>query len=173
MKTFYEVPPVRIWLVRVPYTPTPGAAPNVPSQFDISMLASWLRRAYPTAEVRDTQMFMPTQPGPPGYEDDDDDGIDENRDGFLCDDLNSDLAEWVQSMQAQHPNTRYYGVVSDAGGLFMRGCAEIGGRFGSGPAGPGDVRLGQRRRLHRLVRRPRDRPHVRPQAPRVLRRDRR
>jgi hypothetical protein len=137
VKTFYEVPPVRIWLVRVPYTPTPGAAPNVPSQFDISMLASWLRRAYPTAEVRDTQMFMPTQPGPPGYEDDDDDGIDENRDGFLCDDLNSDLAEWVQSMQAQHPNTRYYGVVSDAGGLFMRGCAEIGGRFGSGPAGPG------------------------------------
>ena len=137
VKTFYDVPPVRIWLVRVPYTPTPGAAPNVPSQFDISMLASWLRRAYPTAEVRDTQMFMPTQPGPPGYVDDDDDGIDENRDGFLCDDLNSDLAEWVQSMQAQQPNTRYYGVVSDAGGLFMRGCAEIGGRFGSGPAGPG------------------------------------
>jgi hypothetical protein len=137
VKTFYEVPPVRVWLVRVPYMPTPGAAPNVPSQFDISMLASWLRRAYPTAEVRDTQMFMPTQPGPPGYVDDDDDGVDENRDGFLCDDLNSDLAEWVQSMQAQHPNTRYYGVVSDAGGLFMRGCAEIGGRFGSGPAGPG------------------------------------
>lgn len=137
VKTLYEVPPVRIWLVRVPYTPTPGAAPNVPSQFDISMLASWLRRAYPTAEVRDTQMFMPTQPGPPGYEDDDDDGIDENRDGFLCDDLNSDLAEWVQSMQAQQVNTRYYGVVSDSGGLFMRGCAGIGGRFGSGPAGPG------------------------------------
>lgn len=137
VKTFYDVPPVRIWLVRVPYIPTPGAAPNVPTQFDISMLASWLRRAYPTAEVRDTQMFMPTQPGPPGYVDDDDDGIDENRDGFLCDDLNSDLAEWVQSMQAQHPNTRYYGVVSDAGGLFMRGCSEIGGRFGSGPAGPG------------------------------------
>ena len=60
-KTFYEAPPVRIWLVRVPYAPTPGAAPNVPSQFDISMLASWLRRAYPTAEVRDTQVSMPTQ----------------------------------------------------------------------------------------------------------------
>ncbi len=136
-KTFHAVPPVRIWLVRVPYIPSPGAAANVPTQFDISMLASWLRRAYPTAEVRDTQMFMPTQPGPPGFEDEDDDGIDENRDGFLCDDLNSDLSEWVQSMQAQHTNTRYYGVVSDAGGLFMRGCAGIGGRFGSGPAGPG------------------------------------
>ena len=40
-------------------------------------------------------------------------------------------------MQAQQSNTRYYGVVRDAGGLFMRGCAQIGGRFGSGPAGPG------------------------------------
>lgn len=136
-KTFYEVPPVRVWLVSVPYVPTPGAAPNMPSQFDVSMLASWLRRAYPTAEVRETQIAMPTQPGPPGYVDDDDDGVDESRDGFLCDDLNSRLAEWVQATQAQHANTRYYGVVSDAGGLFMRGCAQIGGRFGSGPAGSG------------------------------------
>ena len=132
------MPPVRIWLVRVPWTASAGATPTVPTQFDIDMLASWLRRAYPTAEVRDTQMFMPAQDGPPGFVDEDDDGIDENRDGFLCDDVwTRACREWTQSMQAQHANTRYYGIVSDAGGYFMRGCAQIGGRFGSGPAGPG------------------------------------
>lgn len=134
--TFQTVPPVRIWLVSVPWEPTPGATPNMPRQFDIDMLASWLRRAYPTAEVRDTQMSLPAMDEPPGFVDEDDDGVDENRDGFLCDDVWDELSEWTQSMQAQHANTRYYGVVSDTGGNFMRGCAQIGGRFGAGPAGP-------------------------------------
>ena len=44
-------------------------------------------------------------------------------------------------MPAQPSQTRYYGVVADSDnsgdGFFMRGCSNIGGRFGSGPAGSG------------------------------------
>ena len=132
---FRTVPPLRIWLLRVPFTPRAGGTPVEPSQTQIDMIDSWLERAYPTAAVLDTQFWMPVQPGPPGFVDEDDDGVDENRSGFLCDTLNSRIKTWVQSMQAQNPNTRYYGVVSDAGGEFMRGCAGIGGRYGSGPTG--------------------------------------
>ncbi len=134
---FHTVPPVRIWLVRVPYQRAPrDHRAVVPTQNDIDMLASWLRRAYPTAEVRDTQMFMPMQADHPEVTDKDGNVTSA---GFTCDDINSRLSDWVNGMQAQDPRTRYYGVVSDnAGTMFMRGCSEsIGGRFGSGPSGLG------------------------------------
>src|SRR2546423_15638153 len=56
--------------------------------------------------------------------------------GFKCNDINSRLRDWASSMQAQPANTRYYGVVDDNGGtMFMRGCSEVGGTYGSGPSG--------------------------------------
>ena len=128
---FHRVPPVRIWLFRVPYQATATAPVFTPTQNDIDMLASWLRRAYPTAEVRNTNMFFATQDDDPEVRDNNDNVIQE---GFTCDDINAELSEVVSSQQAQHAATRYYGVVDDGGG-FMRGCAQIGGRFGSGPAG--------------------------------------
>src|SRR3954454_12620736 len=133
MYRFHGVPPLRIWLVRVPYMPSPTATQRVPSQTDINMLASWLRRAYPTAEVRDTQMFMPVQSDHPEVKDSNGHVTSA---GFNCHDINSRLSDWASSMQAQAANTRYYGVVSDNGGsMFMRGCSQIGGTYGSGPSG--------------------------------------
>ncbi len=132
---FFTVPPLRIWLVRVPYQQAPrDHRAIVPTQNDIDMLASWLRRAYPTAEVRDTQMFMPVQSDHPEVRDSDGNVISA---GFKCTDINSRLRDWASSMQAQPANTRYYGVVSDnAGTMFMRGCGEsIPGTYGSGPSG--------------------------------------
>ena len=129
---FHRVPPVRVWLIRVPYQPTPGGTTFTPTQNDLDMLASWLRRAYPTAEVRNTNMFL-------GETLDDDPEVRDNagkvvQEGFTCSDVNQELRDLVSSQQSQHAATRYYGIVDDGGG-FMRGCAPIGGHFGSGPAG--------------------------------------
>jgi hypothetical protein len=133
---FYAVPPVRIWLVRVPYKATPTSTTSVaPTQNDIDMLVSWLKRTYPTAEVSDTQVWMPVQNDHPQVVDSTGKVTSA---GFTCTDINGRLKDWASSMQAQAPNTRYYGVVSDnSGTMFMRGCSEIGGTYGSGPAGVG------------------------------------
>lgn len=122
--TFHEVPPLRIGLVSVPWRASPTAATNAPRQLDLNMLTSWLQRVYPSSDVQVTQLAMPVRNEVPGS-------------GFSCDDLNGDLSEFAGTLPAQHPRTRFYGLVSDAGGNFMRGCAGIGGRFGSGPAGSG------------------------------------
>jgi hypothetical protein len=138
--SFHRVPPLRIWLVAVPWTPGDGHnGPISPRQKDFDMLTSWLKRAYPASDVRITQAALPFTFDQPGYEDDDDTPADEHRDGFLCDDVNSRLSDWVSTMPAQPAGTRYYGLVADSDGIensfFMRGCSNIGGRFGSGPTG--------------------------------------
>ncbi len=138
--TFHRVPPLSIWLVGVPYTADKGDGMGTrtfaPRQQDFDFIASWLRRAYPASDVRITQAALPDQGEMPGWDDMDDDGIDEDRPGFLCGDINDQLSEFAQTIPAQPRGTRYYGVVSD-GGEFMRGCGGIGGRYGSGPAGDG------------------------------------
>ncbi len=140
--SFHRVPPLRIWLVGVPWTPGDGHnGPISPRQKDFDMLASWLKRAYPASDVEITQAALPFTFDQPGYEDDPSTPANEHRDGFLCGDVNSRLSDWVSTMPAQPPGTRYYGVVADSDnsgdGFFMRGCSNIGGRFGSGPAGSG------------------------------------
>lgn len=138
--TFHRVPPLHIWLVGIPYTPAKHNGPISPRQKDFDMLVSWLKRAYPTAEVQATQSALPVSLDQPGYEDNEDTPANEHRAGFLCDDVNSRLSSFAASMPAQPAGTRYYGVVADTDGfdgLFMRGCSNIGGRFGSGPAGSG------------------------------------
>ena len=118
---FHTVPPLRIFLVGVPYTTIAGAT-NAPRQLDFDLLASWLRRVYPSAEVQITQTAMAALPDPPTD----------------CHDVNADLRDFAAAMTpAQDERTRFYGLVSVAGGNFMRGCAVIGGRFASGPTGPG------------------------------------
>jgi hypothetical protein len=138
--SFHRVPPLRIWLVGVPWTPGDGHnGPINPRQKDFDMLTSWLKRAYPASDVQVTQAALPVTFDQPGYEDDPDTAADEHRDGFLCDDVNSRLSDFVSTIPAQPSQTRYYGLVADADlngdGFFMRGCSNIGGRFGSGPAG--------------------------------------
>ena len=129
---FHRVPPVRVWFVQVPYQPTAGGTTFMPTQNDLDMLASWLLRAYPTAEVRNTNVFLGTTLN-------DNPEVRDNagkivQAGFTCSDVNQELRDLVASQQAQHVSTRYYGIVDDGDG-FMRGCAPIGGHFGSGPAG--------------------------------------
>jgi hypothetical protein len=140
--SFHRVPPLRIWLVGVPWTPGDGHnGPINPRQKDFDMLTSWLKRAYPASDVQVTQSALPVTFDQPGYEDDPDTPANEHRDGFLCDDVNSRLSDFVSTIPAQPAGTRYYGLVADADlngdGFFMRGCSNIGGRFGSGPAGSG------------------------------------
>ena len=136
--TVRDAPPLRIGLVSVPWRTSPMSTTNMPRQFDIDMLTSWLQRAYPSSDVQVTQLAMPVRDEEPGFVDDDGKVI---REGFLCDELNADLSEFVATLPAQDPRMRFYGLVSDAGGNFMRGCAGIGGRFGSGPTGPAPARF--------------------------------
>jgi hypothetical protein len=136
--SFHRVPPLRIFLVGIPFTPATGNGPVNPRPKDFAFLASWLRRAYPTAEVQVTQSALPVSFDQPGYEDDEDTPVDEHRDGFLCDAVNSRLDDFAATMPSLPSQTRFYGVVADTGGLFMRGCSNIGGRTGSGPAGGGN-----------------------------------
>ena len=116
--TFRAVPPLRIFLVSVPYRTAAGAT-NSPRQLDVDLLASWLRRVYPSAEVQITQASLQALNRPPTD----------------CHNVNSRLSDFADLLPAQDPRTRFYGLVSDSGGNFMRGCAGIGGQFGSGPAG--------------------------------------
>ena len=140
---FHALPPLEVGLVSVPYLPTATATtPNVSRQLDIDMLTSWLGRAYPTSDVQITQLTMPTRPGPPGFVDEDTSDGDSSREGFLCDELNEDIAAFVGMQAAQRPQMRFYGLVSDAGGNFMRGCAAgIPGQIASGPTGPSPGRF--------------------------------
>lgn len=135
--TFHDAPPLRIGLVSVPWRTSPMSPTNMPRQFDINMLTSWLQRAYPSSDVQVTQFAMPVRDEEPGFVNENGDVI---REGFLCGELNADLSEFVATLPAQDPRTRFYGLVSDAGGNFMRGCSGIGGRFGSGPTGPAPAR---------------------------------
>jgi hypothetical protein len=136
-QTFHSVPPARIWLIGVPYTTTFTGTTQTfqPRQKDFDFLASWLRRAYPTADVQITQSALPAISDQPSRADNPDTPANEHVDGFDCDDVNSRLDQFVQTLSGQPAQTKYYGLVSDASGLFMRGCSNINGRTGSGPAG--------------------------------------
>ena len=129
---FHSVPPMHIWLLSVPYEESAGATPAAPSQFDQEMLASWLRRAYPSADIQISEMTMPVQPEAPGALDEDGNRV---RPGFLCDEMNERINAFVATTAAEEPHSRFYGMVSDQNKHFMRGCSEIGGQVGSGPAG--------------------------------------
>lgn len=116
---FHAVPPLRIVLVGVPYMMGPTTLVS-PRQLDFDMLASWLRRAYPSADVQVSQQSLAPLARPPAS----------------CDDVNAALDQLRAMSQGVDSRTRFYGLIpDDSGRHFVRGCANIGGRTGSGPAG--------------------------------------
>ncbi|HEY3411855.1 MAG TPA: PKD domain-containing protein [Armatimonadota bacterium] len=123
--TFTPAPPVRVRLFAVPYQTTSGGTVFTPRDLDFNFLESWLRRAYPTAEVISSRSTLSTRTGTP-------DG------SFSADDINSQLQD-TRSMEVSSGSvddrTHYYGMVADGGG-FMRGKADdIPGWVASGPTG--------------------------------------
>jgi hypothetical protein len=117
---FHSVPPLRIWLIGVPYMTGPSTQVT-PRQLDFDMLVSWLRRAYPSADVQITQSSLAALASPPAS----------------CDDVNTALGNFVAFLPAQPAQTRYYGLIPDNNkNNFVGGCSIIGGQFGSGPVGP-------------------------------------
>ena len=98
---------------------------------DVSMLASWLRRAYPVHRVRFIMVGLHWPYGwPPGF-------VDEY--GFLgkdCMRVNGLLA--VRRLLDGNPKyRRYYGMVTDSGS-WMRGCSpSTPSMVASGPTGSG------------------------------------
>ncbi|HEY3412078.1 MAG TPA: hypothetical protein VGM51_03365 [Armatimonadota bacterium] len=123
---FVTAPTVRIRAISVPYMPNGTTTVFAPTQTDFDHLSSWLRRAYPTANVSFLQGVLGVRNGAPG--------------NFDADDINSQLQD-VRSMEtsgngAVDSHTHYYGMVADGGG-FMRGKADgIPSKVASGPTGP-------------------------------------
>lgn len=121
MVTFRKVPPLRVWLIKVPYM-DPESGLVSPGDVHLDALASWLRRAYPTSEVRAKYATLPPLATPPGEEG--------------CNTVNAEIAAWIATLPAEDPRTRFYGLVHDDGGdQFMIGCNPIGTHVGSGPTG--------------------------------------
>jgi hypothetical protein len=123
--TFTASAPLRVRILGIRYqcsgpTGTPPVT-HTPAQRDFDMINSWLRRAYPVAEVISSQAIIDgpwTQPlldcpAPSGM-------------GSACNAVNALLA----AIRAQDVGagtdrrTHYYGLVSD-GGFAMGGCAAI------------------------------------------------
>ncbi len=124
---FYATPPLRIYLVDMPYTPAPGQPPVTTPQAEIDGIVSFLRRTYPAAALQITQASLPTYPAPPG----------------TCRQALIRLGFWAPAPGA-HERTRYYGmlhdpngtlVVTDGDGHPVGGCAERPGQLGWGFSG--------------------------------------
>jgi hypothetical protein len=120
--TLTASPSVRVKVYDVRYRQ--GGTTHQAGPFHIGMLISWLRRAYPTANVEWRMATLDwTDPNPPSAYGDDG-----------CDKVNELLAR-QRALDGSPPRWRYYGLVGDTGG-FMRGCsAGIPAYIASGPTG--------------------------------------
>jgi hypothetical protein len=124
---FQASPPIRIRILGMRYTGGTPPATHVPSDLDFGLLVSWLRRAYPVAEVISSQAIIDTTATPP----------------FSCVQVNAQIAaiRTLDMSAGADQHTHYYGLVSD-GGFFMRGCAAgipstpDPSTVASGPTGP-------------------------------------
>lgn len=126
--TFRDAPPLRVRIIGLRYRTGNPPISHVPSDLDFARTLSWLRRAYPVAEVIATRAIVDaTAPWP-----------------FTCNRANAQISA-IRNLDMQggaDPRTHYYGLVGDGGG-FMRGCASVPSTpnpaaVGSGPAGPRD-----------------------------------
>lgn len=108
--TFVVGAPLRLRLLGIRYRTAGSPNTFVPTQHDVDLIFSWLRRAYPIAELDATYTT-----------------IDANRQWpFTASQINAQLAAIRrQDVQAgTDQRTHYYGLVSDGGGpQFMRGRA--------------------------------------------------
>jgi hypothetical protein len=128
--TFETVPTVHLVTYRISYRISGTTYTTAASH--VNQMHDWLRRAFP---LRTLTTWTRTH---------DWGSASRNADGDLtnprCGDVNSFLggkAAWDILFDWSIPiGTRYYGMVTDAGG-FMRGCAPVPGLVASGPTGPG------------------------------------
>ena len=120
---FHETPPVRLWLVSMPYKLKPSdTIPIVPSQTEVDTVASVIRRMYPAADVQITQMRMPIADTPPK----------------TCKEARGRVQDWAATIGTQDPRTRYLGLlesdpavsIEDDDGNKVGGCAQRPGHFG-------------------------------------------
>ncbi len=125
---FKNAPPVSIFIASVPYSMLDEMGETQiyePRQKDFDLLASWLKRAYPTGTVLSTQITADAFDGLPE-----------------CGAVNKKLYYYKVMGRLRlgiDERTRYYGMVSDEGN-FMRGCSQGAPSFvASGPTGvPGN-----------------------------------
>jgi hypothetical protein len=114
-------------LVRLRYTMGTPPVTHEPSATDVLLIESWLRRAYPIAQLQLTTTTVTATPTPP----------------FLAADINAQLIALraVDVSTGTDVRTHYYGMVAD-GGFFMRGRASgipqtpDPATVASGPTGP-------------------------------------
>lgn len=125
--TFGRAVPLRMRLVRFRYRMQGSSVVHQPSATDETLMKSWLRRAYPIAEL---QLTTTTADGPAGP--------------FEAFQINALLIAMraADVLTGTDRRTHYYGMVADSG-FFMRGLASDvpsvprPGTVASGPAGPG------------------------------------
>jgi hypothetical protein len=122
---FEAAPPLRVVLFEFPWTTDGGVTTHNPAATHFDHLESWLRRAYPTDDVRVTrQGAIAAFDGHPDVD-------------FDCDDVNARLFQQIAMCNCD-PQTHFYGMVDDGVLMadFMRGCSRgIPARVASGPAG--------------------------------------
>jgi hypothetical protein len=123
--TFTVSAPLRVRVLGIRYQQGTPPVTHSPSQLDFELVNSWLRRAYPVAQVISSQAIVDATATSP----------------FNCGQINAQVAA-IRALDVSggaDRRTHYYGLVSD-GGFFMRGCAEIPttadpSAVGSGPTG--------------------------------------
>jgi len=125
--TFRPAVPLRLRLVRLRYTMGSPPVTHEPGATDVALIGSWLRRAYPIAQLALTTTTATATAAPP----------------FGAALINAQLIALraVDISTGTDARTHYYGMVSD-GGFFMRGLASgipqtpQPGTVASGPTGP-------------------------------------
>src|SRR5262249_41380526 len=106
--TFTAGAPLRVRILGVRYQYGNPPATHVPAALDFGLINSWLRRAYPVAQVLSSQAIIDATATPP----------------FGCGDINAQVAA-IRALDigaGTDKRTHYFGLVAD-GGFFMRGCA--------------------------------------------------
>jgi hypothetical protein len=106
--TFRQAVPLRMRLVRLRYTMGTPPVTHEPGATDVAFIESWLRRAYPIAQLQLTTTTATATPTPP----------------FDASLINAQLIALraVDVGTGTDARTHYYGMVADSG-FFMRGLA--------------------------------------------------
>ncbi|MFG3053481.1 hypothetical protein ACGFZP_21380 [Kitasatospora sp. NPDC048239] len=105
---FHPGAPLRVRILGLRYRQGIPPVTFTPRELDFTALVSWLKRAYPVAEVISSHTVIDAAAAPP----------------FLCDDANAQLAA-IRALDVSSGGdrrTHYLAQVAD-GGFFLRGCA--------------------------------------------------
>jgi hypothetical protein len=108
--TMQSAPPARVRVLGITYPFGTPPVVQTPRTLDFDRIASWIGRAYPTAQVQMARLNVPATATWP----------------FNCNQVNAQLSA-IRNLDVSVNNTvdartHYYGLVWDGGG-FMRGCA--------------------------------------------------